>query len=171
MFTETDAIGMYYTRSSLEFAVNELKAAGFQSAAFIYSDPDNPPPIDVPSGKPYGPREIPASFFRGLFAGSSLGLLFSLALYAALADKGPLMIGTLLTAFLGILCGGMFSGLLGMWAEKQFIKASVAKIPEHPEVKPIRLSVHCSDLNWVRKAEEILLRTGAEDVSPVLAQA
>ena len=73
---------------------------------------------------------------------------------------GPIM-GLLAGAGAGGAVGGLAGGLIGLGIPEYEAKRYEGRIKEGG----ILLSVHCDKSDWVKKAEQVLKRTGAQDIA------
>jgi hypothetical protein len=73
---------------------------------------------------------------------------------------GPIM-AALAGAGAGGVVGGIAGALIGMGIPEYEAKRYEGRIKEGG----ILLSVHCDSSDWVKKAKQVLERTGAEDIS------
>jgi len=167
MSTETDATGIYKTQYSAENAVDALKAAGFKKTEVALIFPAN----SSARKRAPSPPAKPASFYRGIFAGAALGWLATLDLYAVLPLQTSNILWPILVGLMGALAFGALGGGVGLYIGKTYAKDREAQQAEHLAPNSILLSVHCRDLDGLQKAEQIMVRTGAEEISPVLALA
>jgi len=163
MSNHVDAVGFFTARDRAETAVDALKAAGFQPGAVE---------VKMPSiAKPFSLQDYALSIFFGILIFATLGLLFSMAVYDVAVVREIPFIGAFPTAFLGLALGTVFGAWFGVYVTRVY-EVDLAKQTgtEKPQ-ETILLSVHCPDQISVKKAEEILERTGAKDVRPVFAHA
>ena len=101
----------------------------------------------------------------GAVLGGTLGWLTGIGALA-IPGLGPFIAaGPIVAALAGVGVGGAIGGitgaLIGLGIPEYEAKRYEGRIKEGG----ILLSVHCDDSNWIKRAKEILQRTGAQDVS------
>src|SRR5205085_8899968 len=101
----------------------------------------------------------------GAAIGGTLGLLAGIGALAIpglgpFIAAGPIM-GALAGAGTGGVVGGLIGALIGMGIPEYEAKRYEGMIKEGK----ILLSVHADNSDWVKRAKDILERTGAEDIS------
>ena len=84
----------------------------------------------------------------------------------AIPGLGPVIAaGPIVAALAGVGAGGALGGLAGALIGLGIPEYEAKRYEGRVRNGGILLSVHCDDSEWTRRAEEILKRTGAEDVS------
>src|ERR1700731_2489723 len=158
--------GIYATRRQVESAVDELKAQGFRNTDISVLFPENVGTKDFAHEKgTKAPEGVAAGATSGAVVGGALGWLAGIGALAIpglgpFIAAGPIM-GALSGAGAGGLVGGMVGALVGMGVPEYEAKRYEGLIKEGR----ILTSVHCDNADWVKRAKEILQRTGAEDIS------
>jgi hypothetical protein len=158
--------GIYVSQLDAENAVSGLKLAGFRSTDISILFPDNSGSKDLAvlrSTK--APEGTAAGAGGGAVVGGVLGWLAGVGMLAIpglgmFVAAGPIM-AMLSGIGVGSLLGGITGALAGLGTPEYEAKRYEGRIRRGG----ILLSVHCDDREWVKTAREILVQTGAEDVS------
>lgn len=162
----TAVFGIYQTRSHVENAVDTLLQAGYRNEDISVLMPENNGTKDFAAEKnTKAPEGATAGAGTGVVVGGTLGLLAGIGALAIpglgpFIAAGPIM-GALAGAGTGGVVGGAIGALVGMGIPEFEAKRYEGMVREGK----ILLSVHCDDSDWVKRAKEILERTGGKDVS------
>jgi hypothetical protein len=162
----TAAFGIYQTQADVEYAVDSLRAEGFRNTDVSVLFPENKGSKDFAVEKnTKAPEGTAAGATTGVVVGGVLGWLVGIGVLA-IPGIGPFIAaGPVVAALAGVGVGGAVGGiagaLIGMGIPEYEAKRYEGRIKEGG----ILLSVHCDDRNWIKKAKEILERTGAQDVA------
>jgi len=162
----TAVYGLYQTRSHVENAVDTLLENGFRNEDISVLMPENQGTKDFAAEKnTKAPEGATAGAGTGAVVGGTLGLLAGIGALAIpglgpFIAAGPIM-GALAGAGTGGVVGGVIGALVGMGIPEFEAKRYEGMIREGK----ILLSVHCDNSDWVKRAKEILERTGGKDVS------
>jgi len=162
----TAVFGIYRSRQQAEQAVDELLAAGFRNEDISALLPENVGTKDFAHEKhTKAPEGAATGAGTGAALGGTLGLLAGIGALAIpglgpFIAAGPIM-GALAGAGAGGAVGGLLGALVGMGIPEYEAKRYEGRVKEGG----ILLSVHCDNSDWVKRAKEILERTGAEEVS------
>jgi len=162
----TAVYGLYQTRSHVENAVDTLLENGFRNEDISVLMPHNQGTKDFAAEKnTKAPEGATAGAGTGAVVGGTLGLLAGIGALAIpglgpFIAAGPIM-GALAGAGTGGVVGGVIGALVGMGIPEFEAKRYEGMIREGK----ILLSVHCDNSDWVKRAKEILERTGGKDVS------
>lgn len=162
----TAVFGIYPTYASVEAAVEALKMDGFRNTDISVLFPENVGTKDFAHEKgTKAPEGATAGGGTGAVIGGTLGWLAGIGAIA-IPGVGPFIAaGPIVAALAGAGAGGavgaLAGGLIGMGIPEYEAKRYEGRIKKGG----ILLSVHCDDSDWVKRAKEILKRTGAEDVS------
>jgi hypothetical protein len=162
----TSVFGIYTTRTHAEEAVDALRQAGFRNTDISALFPDNVGTKDFAHQKnTKAPEGTAAGATSGAVVGGVLGWLAGIGALAIpgvgpLIAAGPIM-GALAGAGAVGVVGGIVGALVGLGMPEYEAKRYEGRIKEGG----ILLSVHCDNSDWVKRAEDILKRTGAEDIS------
>src|SRR5258705_13483444 len=162
----TAVFGIYQDRVNVENAVDMLRQAGFRNTDISVLFPYNEGTKDFAAEKhTKAPEGTAAGAGTGAVVGGTLGLLAGIGALAIpglgpFIAAGPIM-GALAGAGTGGVVGGIIGALVGMGIPEYEAKRYEGMIKEGK----ILLSVHADDSDWVKRAKDILERTGAEDIS------
>jgi len=162
----TAVFGIYRDRKHVEQAVDALLDAGYRGEDVSVLLPDNVGTKDFAHEKnTKAPEGAAAGAGTGAVVGGTLGLLAGIGALAIpglgpFIAAGPIM-GALAGAGTGGVVGGVLGALIGMGMPEYEAKRYEGMIKEGK----VLLSVHCDNSDWVKRAKEILERTGAQDIS------
>lgn len=162
----TSVYGIYTSRSHVETGVDQFKTAGFRNTDLSVLFPHNDGSKDfavknstkLPEGAAVGAG-------TGAVVGGTLGWLAGIGALA-IPGVGPFIAaGPIMAALAGATVGGTVAGLAGALIGMGIPEYEAKRYAGRLEKGGILLSVHCSNSDEVKKAKEILTRTGAEDIS------
>jgi len=162
----TAVFGIYQNRAQVENSVDALVAAGFRSEDISVLMPENVGTKDFAAEKnTKAPEGAATGAGAGAALGGTLGLLAGIGALAIpglgpFIAAGPIM-GALAGAGTGAVAGGIIGALIGMGIPEYEAKRYEGMIKQGKML----LSVHCDNSDWVKRAKEILERTGGEDIS------
>jgi len=162
----TAVFGIYPNRAAAEHAVDTLRAEHFRNTDISVLLADNAGSKDFAHEKnTKAPEGATAGATSGAVTGGILGWLAGVGALAIpgvgpLIAAGPIM-GALAGAGVLGTVGGIVGGLVGMGMPEYEAKRYEGRIKEGG----VLLSVHCDDSDWVKRAKEILERTGAQDIA------
>ena len=159
-------LGIYPNYSSVENAVDALKAAGFRNTDISVLFPEKV--ISKKFARKKGtkaPEGAVAGAGTGAVVGGTLGWLVGIGALA-IPGLGPFIAaGPLMAALAGVGVGGTVGGiagaLIGMGIPEHEAKRYEVRVKEGG----ILLSVHSDNAEWTKRAKEVLERTGAQDIS------
>lgn len=175
--TNRAVFGIYPTYSSVELAVDSLRAANFRNTDISVLFPENAGASPFPGdsvAKSLGmekgtkaPEGATTGAGSGAVIGGTLGWLAGIGALA-IPGVGPFIAaGPLVAALAGAGVGGALGGvggaLVGFGIPEYEAKGYESRVGSGG----ILLSVHCDDDDWSTRAREVLDRTGAEDISVV----
>ena len=157
--------GIYPDRLSVEDAVEALRAAGFRGTDVSVLFQENQGTKDFAHEKSTKAPEGAAA--GGIVGGISGGVLGWLTGIGALAipGLGPLVAaGPIVAALAGVgaagAVGGVIGGLAGIGVPEYEAKRFEGRIKQGG----ILMSVHCDNDDWVKRAKDLLRRTGADSI-------
>ena len=162
----TAVFGIFQSRPQAERCVDVLLASGFRSDDISVLAPDQRTTREVATEKnTKAPEGTAAGATAGGAIGGTLGLLAGIGALAIpglgpFIAAGPIM-GALAGVGTGAVAGGVIGALIGMGIPEYEAKRYEGRVKNGG----ILVSVHCDNGDWVDKAEEILKREGAEDIS------
>jgi hypothetical protein len=163
---KTSVFGIYGSREAVERAIDTFLHSGFTTSDISVLLPENL------GGKPLAthkdtkaPEGATAGGGAGAVIGGTLGLLAGIGALAIpglgpFIAAGPIM-ATLAGMGAGGAVGGFVGALIGMGIPEYEAKRYQARIQKGG----ILLSVHCDTSEQVKRGQEILKNTGAEDIS------
>jgi hypothetical protein len=162
----TAVFGIYRDEASLRNGVDNLQREGFRVEDISVLFPSNQGTKDFAHEK--GTKAPEGATTGGVTGGIVGGVLGWLAGAGAIAipglgpfiAAGPIM-AALAGAGVGGATGGIIGGLVGLGMPEYEAKRYEGLIKEGG----ILLSVHADNSDWVKKAKDLLERTGAKDIS------
>jgi hypothetical protein len=163
---KTAVFGIYSSREAAERAADAIVNVGFSSADISVLLPENLGSRAMGTEKATkAPEGATAGGTTGAVLGGTLGLLagigaLSIPGVGPLIAAGPIM-ATLAGAGVGGAIGGIAGALVGLGIPEYEAKRYAGRIQKGG----ILLSVHCASSDEVKRAKEILERTGAEDIA------
>ena len=163
---KTAVFGIYTTVPAADLATDKLIKEGFLASNISALMPENLGSREIGTEKATkAPEGVTAGVSTGAVVGGTLGLLAGIGALA-IPGVGPFIAaGPIMAALAGLGVGGAVGGftgaLIGMGIPEYEAKRYEGRIRKGG----ILLSVHCDDREWVKSAREILVQTGAEDVS------
>jgi len=162
----TAAFGIFSDRTATENAVDALKTAGFRNTDISVLFPENVGNKDLAHEKhTKAPEGATTGASAGAVMGGALGWLAGIGALT-IPGIGPfLAAGPIVAALAGVGAGGALGGLVGALAGMGIPEYEAKRYEGRVRKGGILLSVHCDSSEWTKKAKDILLRTGAEDVS------
>ena len=162
----TSVFGMYRTRSEAENGVSALLDNQFRREDVSLLMPENVGTKDFTHQKDTkAPEGTATGATAGGVIGGTLGLLAGIGALA-IPGLGPFIAaGPIMAALAGLgsgaVVGGAIGGLVGLGIPEYEAKRYEGMLREGG----ILISVHCDDSDWVKRAKDILERTGAHDIS------
>jgi hypothetical protein len=162
----TAVFGIYQTRAAAEECVDALRQAGFRGADISALFPDNTGTKDFAHEKnTKAPEGATTGASSGAVIGGVLGWLVGVGALA-IPGIGPFIAaGPIVAALAGAGAVGVAGGIVGALVGFGIPEYEAKRYEGRVKHGGILLSVHCDDSTWVRRAEEVLKRTGAEEIS------
>jgi hypothetical protein len=158
--------GIYINQLDAENAVHGLKLAGFRSTDISILFQDNSGTKDLALERnSKAPEGTTVGAGGGAVVGGVLGWLVGVGLLAIPGLGMVVAAGPIMAALSGIGAGGVVGGIAGAIAGFATPEYEAKRYEGRIRKGGILLSVHCDDREWVKTAREILVQTGAEDVS------
>lgn len=164
--SNNSVFGIYSSRVSLENAIDRLKVAGFRNSDISILLPNNQGVRELAHEKnTKAPEGTAAGASTGAVVGGALGWLAGIGALAIpgvgpFIAAGPIM-AALAGAGVGGALGGVSGGLIGLGLPEYEAKRYDGRISRGD----ILISVHVDDVEFERRAKQILEDTGAEDIS------
>ncbi len=162
----TAAFGIYPSREMAENAVDRLIANGFRKEDISVLLQDNVGTKDFAHEKhTKAPEGTATGVVAGGIIGGTIGALVGIGVLA-IPGVGPLIAaGPVIAALTGIGSGGVVGGIIGALVGMGIPEYEAKRYEGRIKEGGILLSVHCDSRDWVRKAEQVLKDTGAEDIA------
>jgi hypothetical protein len=162
----TAVFGIYLDRIAVEEGVSALRNHGFRNTDISILMPENVGNKDLAHEKSTkAPEGATAGGLAGGIAGGVLGWLAGIGALA-IPGLGPLIAaGPIVAALAGAGAVGAVGGVLGALAGLGVPEYEAKRYEGRVKQGGVRLSVHCDDADWVRRAKELLRDTGAEDIA------
>jgi hypothetical protein len=161
----TAVFGIYRDTVSLGGGLQSLRSAGFRNTDISVLLPENAGTKDFVHKKDSkAPEGATTGGVSGAVIGGVVGWLAGIGALAIpglgpFIAAGPIM-GLLAGAGAGGTVGGLVGGLVGMGIPEYEAKRYEGRV----KAGGMLLSVHCDSSDWVKRAEEILEESGAEDI-------
>jgi hypothetical protein len=162
----TAVFGIYRDREHVENAVNVFMDEGFRAADVSVLLPDNVGTKDFAHEKhTKAPEGAATGAGTGAVVGGTLGLLAGIGALA-IPGLGPFIAaGPIMATLAGVGSGGVIGGFIGALVGMGIPEYEAKRYEGLIKQGRVLLSVHCDDSDWVRRAKNILERTGATDIS------
>jgi hypothetical protein len=162
----TAVFGIYPTRAAAEECVDALRRAGFRNTDISALFPDNAGTKDFAHEKnTKAPEGATAGAASGALMGGVLGWLVGIGALA-IPGIGPFIAaGPIVAALAGAGAVGMAGGIVGALVGLGIPEYEAKRYEGRVKHGGILLSVHCDSNDWIKRAEEVLKHTGAEDIS------
>jgi hypothetical protein len=164
----TGVFGIYPTHSSLEIGVQALKDAGFQHTEISVLYPED---LGIKDADDKNPSKAPEGAATGASAGAVVG-----GVLGWLAGIGTLIIpgmgpfiaaGPIVAALVGAGAGGTLGGVAGGLAGLGLPETEAHHYQERVREGGTLLYVYGDNSYELKRAEEILERTGAQEISTI----
>src|SRR4029077_14077900 len=158
--------GIYPTRLSLEVAIDRLRESGFLSSDISVLLPENLGPKELVTEKSTkAPEGATAGAGSGVLIGGALGWLGGVGAFA-LPGLGPFIAaGPIIAALAGLGVGGVVGGITGALIGAGIPEYEAKRYEGRLSKGGILMSVHCDKPKEIAQAQEIMNRTGGEDIS------
>jgi hypothetical protein len=162
----TAVFGIYPHHTSVERAVDALKAAGFSNNDISVLFPKNEGTKDFGHEKnTKAPEGASTGAGTGAVLGGGLGWLVGIGALA-IPGLGPFIAaGPIMAALAGAGVGGAVGGLTGALIGMGIPEYEAKRYEGRVKDGGILLSVHSDTSDEVKRAKAILERTGAQDIS------
>ena len=158
--------GIYKTTGQAEKVVERLMATGFSGDDVSVLLPDNRSSKEFAHEKnTKAPEGTAAGVTTGGIIGGALGLLAGIGALA-IPGVGPFIAaGPIMGALAGLGVGGAAGGLIGALVGMGIPEYEAKRYEGQIKQGGILLSVHCDTSDEMKRAKDVLERTGAQDVS------
>ena len=159
-------LGIYANYSSVENAVDVLKAAGFRNTDISVLFPQKAGSKEFAHDKgSRAPEGAAVGAGTGAVLGGALGWLVGIGALA-IPGLGPFIAaGPIMAALAGMGVGGAAGGITGALVGLGIPEHEAKRYEIRVKEGGILLSVHSDNSDWTKRAKEILERTGAQDIS------
>jgi len=162
----TAVFGIYKTSIQAEYAVDQITAGGFSNNDISVLLPDSRSTKEFAHEKnTKAPEGTATGAATGGILGGTLGLLAGIGALA-IPGVGPLIAaGPIMGALAGVGVGGTVGGIVGALIGMGMPEYEAKRYEGRVKDGGVLLSVHCNSSDEVKRAEDLLKRTGAEDIS------
>ncbi len=162
----TAVFGVYPALDAAESAVRMLRDRGFRATDVSVLIPQNPGTKDLAHVRASkAPEGVAAGATSGAVVGATLGWLAGIGALAV-PGIGPLLAaGPIVAALAGAGAVGTLGGITGALVGLGIPEYEARRYEGRVRKGGVLMSVHADDGEWARRAKEILIDTGAEDVS------
>jgi hypothetical protein len=162
----TAVFGIYRDRGHVEEAVDAFLNDGFRNEDISVLLPENMGTKDFAAEKhTKAPEGTATGAGTGAVVGGTLGLLAGIGALA-IPGLGPFIgAGPIMGALAGIGSGGVVGGIIGALVGMGIPEYEAKRYEGMVKEGKVLLSVHCDNSDWVRRAKDLMERTGAQDIS------
>jgi len=162
----TAAFGIYQSRAQAEQGVDALISAGFSNSDISVLMADTEGSREFAHEKnTKAPEGTATGVATGGAIGGTLGLLAGIGALA-IPGVGPFIAaGPIMGALAGLGVGGAVGGLVGALVGMGIPEYEAKRYEGRVKDGGILVSVHCDSSDEVKRAKEVLERSGAQDVS------
>jgi len=159
--------GIYSTRAAVENAADSLVKAGFPTSDISVLLPESVGgPKEMGTEKATkAPEGAAAGVTTGGVIGGTLGLLAGIGLLA-IPGLGPFIAaGPIMAGLAGLGVGGALGGVTGALIGMGIPEFEAKRYEGRLQKGGILLSVHCDTSDEIKRAKQVMERTGGEDIS------
>jgi hypothetical protein len=159
--------GIYSTRVAVENATDSLVKAGFPTSDISVLLPESlGGPEEMGTEKATkAPEGAAAGVTTGGVIGGTLGLLAGVGLLA-IPGLGPFIAaGPIMAGLAGLGVGGAVGGVTGALIGMGIPEFEAKRYEGRLQKGGILISVHCDTSDEIKRAKEVMERTGGEDIS------
>jgi len=162
----TAVYGIYSTREHAEEALETIRSAGIPAEELSVLLPDNVGTKDIGYEKhTKAPERATAGAATAGLLGGAIGWLVGIGALA-IPGVGPFVAaGPIMAALAGLGAGSVLGGLAGALAGLGVPEYEAKRYEGRIRSGAALLSIHCGDRVTVSRAKEMLVHTGAEDIS------
>ena len=160
--------GVYPAYPNVERGVKVLRTAGFRDSDISVFYPEKTDSKDLAQEKSNKVQDAAtAGGGTGALVGGALGSLVGLA-SLTIAGVGPFMVaGPMLGALAGPGFGGVLGEIAGALLGLGMSEGEARLYEERAKSGLVLISVHTDSLELTQRAQEVLLQTGARDISSI----
>ncbi len=158
--------GIYQNRIHVEKAVDTLRGEGFRNTDISVLFPENASSKDFAVEKnTKAPEGAATGGGSGAVIGGALGWLAGIGLLS-IPGVGPFIAaGPIMALLAGVGVGGAVGSLIGALVGMGIPEYEAKRYEGRIKEGGILLSVHCDTPSWIKRAEDLLKATGAEDIA------
>src|SRR5579863_4104724 len=162
----TAAYAIFANRELTENAVDRLLASGFRNEDISVLLQDNVGTKDFAHEKhTKAPEGTTTGVVAGGAIGGTLGLLAGIGALA-IPGLGPFIAaGPIMATLAGVGSGGVVGGIIGALVGMGIPEYEAKRYEGRIKEGGILLSVHCDNVDWIKKAKQVLIDTGAEEIA------
>jgi Protein of unknown function (DUF3341) len=162
----TAVFGIYANRDEAEGAVDRLKLGGFRNTDISVLFPTNVGTKDFAHEKnTKAPEGAATGAASGAMVGGTLGWLAGVG-SLAIPGIGPFIAaGPIMAVLAGVGVGGTVGGITGALIGLGIPEYEAKRYEGRIQKGAILLSVHCDTSDEIKRAKDLLEKTGAEDIS------
>ena len=166
MSKNKSVLGIYSSRSGVENAIGMLRDSGFSHSDVSVLLPENLGSKELATEKgSKAPEGATAGAGSGAVIGGALGWLAGIGALA-IPGLGPFIAaGPIMAALAGAGVGGAVGGFTGALVGLGIPEYEAKRYEGRIRKGGILISVHCDTSDEIKRAKEILERSGAEDIS------
>jgi hypothetical protein len=164
---KVSVFGIYSTQAAAENGADALVTSGFSTTDISVLLPESMGgPRDMRAEKATkAPEGTTTGAVTGGVVGGTLGLLAGIGALA-IPGLGPFIAaGPIMAALAGLGAGGAVGGFAGALVGMGIPEFEAKRYEGRLQKGGILLSVHCDTSDEIKRAKDVLERTGAEDVS------
>jgi len=161
----TSVFGIFPNRLAVEEAVNHLRNAGFRSTDVSVLFSENMGTKDFAHEKnTKAPEGAATGGVAGGVAGGVLGWLTGIGVLAIPGLVPLIAAGPIVAALAGAGAVGTLGGLIGALVGTGMPEYEATRFEGRIRDGGVLLSVHCDNSDWVRRAKDVLIEAGAQDI-------
>jgi hypothetical protein len=162
----TSVFAIYNNREEIERTVDALRANGFRATDVSVLWPENVGTKDLAHERhTKAPEGAAAGASTGALIGGTLGWLAGIGALA-IPGVGPFIAaGPIIAALAGAGAGGAVAGITGALIGYGVPEYEAKRYEGRVRKGGLLLSVHADNREWAKKAQDLLVQTGGQDVS------
>lgn len=158
--------GLYRTPSGVENALDALREDNFRNTDISVLLPENVGTKDFAHERhTKAPEGSATGATSGAVIGGALGWLAGIGALA-IPGVGPFIAaGPVMATLAGMGAGGFVGGIAGAFIGMGIPEYEAKRYEGRIKAGGILLSVHCDSSDWVKRAKQVLERSGAEEIA------
>ncbi|HEV2206614.1 MAG TPA: hypothetical protein VGR36_08740 [Candidatus Acidoferrales bacterium] len=162
---KTTVFGVYANYSDMERGIGQLQAAGFRGDDISVLLPEGAGPAPIPQSKRNRAEGAAAGGVSGAVVGGALGWLAGIGVLVIPGFGLLLAAGPLLATLAGVGVGGAVAGVAGALIGTGIPENEAAKYESRLKTGAILISVYTDGAELAERAHNILVSTGAEEIT------